>query len=161
VESELDRGSSFVVCLPLAQQPAKEPPVIDVSILGKGVVLVVEDESFLQRTAEKTLEFLGYEELTANDGLEALEIYRQEQSRIDVVLLDMFMPKMNGSDCLVELKRINPEVRVVATSGLCSPGDVQEMLSLGATDQLPKPYRRVDLSEAISRAISRVDSPVS
>lgn len=120
---------------------------------GEGVVLVVDDEDLLRTLAVSALESLGYEVLTASDGLEAVEIYGREHGRIDVVLLDMVMPRMNGRDCFTELQRLNPDVRVVATSGFSSSEDLQQMQSLGLADQLPKPYRRAELSKAISDAI--------
>jgi PAS domain S-box-containing protein len=153
VDSEPGRGTCFVVRLPLADQPAGPARTKDADIMGQGTVLVVDDETVLQKMAAKTLEALGYEVLTASDGREAIDVYMSEQGRIDVVLLDMIMPTMNGRDCLVELKRLDPNVNVIATSGFSSPTDLQEMRRLGITAQLPKPYRRADLSKAISRAI--------
>ena len=105
--------------------------------------------------AKKTLEMLGYEVLTAGDGLEAIEVFSREQSRIDVVLLDVIMPRMNGTDCFVELRRLDPNVRVVVTTGYSSEEDQQKMMNLGITTQLPKPYQRAELSRAVSEAIQR------
>ncbi len=153
VESELGRGTTFVVRLPLTEQPASAPAEPRSSIHGEGVVLVVDDEELLQKMTASTLESLGYEVLTANDGSEAVEVYQREQGRIDAVLLDMIMPRMNGQDCFVELKRIDPNVRVVATSGFSCPDKLQEMVTQGLAGQLYKPYRRAELSEAISCAI--------
>lgn len=153
VDSKLGRGTCFVVRLPLADQPASQARGVDADIMGQGTVLVVDDERVLQKMVAKTLESLGYEVLTAGDGREAIAVYASEQERIDVVLLDMIMPTMNGRDCYAELKRLDPNVNVIATSGFSSPTDLQEMRRLGITAQLPKPYRRADLSKAVSYAI--------
>jgi CheY-like chemotaxis protein len=116
-------------------------------------VLVVDDDNFLQCMAKETLEDLGYEVLTAGDGQQAIEVYERAMGRIDIVLLDMSMPRMNGTDCFVELRRLDPNVRVVVTSGHSS-ADVQEkMTELGMTIQLPKPYQRAELSKALSFAV--------
>ena len=153
VETELGRGTCFVVLLPLAQQQISQVQELDTSVPGEGVVLVVDDEQLLQMVASKMLGDLGYEVLTASDGLEAIEVYRRERGRIDVVLLDMMMPRMNGQDCFVALQRIDPEVCVVAASGFSCPDELQKMSSLGLTAQLSKPYQRADLSRAVSNAI--------
>lgn len=154
VRSKLGIGTSFDIRLPITKQPTSSPRESDNVVAGgTGVVLVVEDEVSVRRIARRTLEGIGYEVLTASNGLEAVEIYRREQKRIGVVLLDMVMPKMSGRDCFVELQRINPDVRVVSTSGYYSQDHLQEMARLGMTTQLPKPYRCEELSSAIGNAI--------
>ena len=112
----------------------------------------MDDQDLVRKMAGRTLESLGYEVLTASDGLEAVEVYERERGRIDVVLLDMIMPRMSGPDCFVELKRLDPNVRVIATSGFSSPEDLLEMRGLGIAAQLAKPYRRDELSSAVRQA---------
>ena len=93
--------------------------------------------------------------LTASDGVEAIKVYTREQQRVDVVLLDMIMPRMSGRECYSQLRKINSDVRVIATSGYTSAEKQQELINLGLTDQLPKPYRRAELSRAVSSVIRR------
>jgi nitrogen-specific signal transduction histidine kinase/CheY-like chemotaxis protein len=153
VQSTPGCGTTFTIRLPLSAQPANQPKNLDKAVNGEGVILVVDDQPLLRRMATKNLNVLGYEVLTASNGLEALEIYQREQRRIDVVLLDMIMPKMNGRDCFVELKRLDPQVRVIATSGFYSQDDFQEITRLGLSHHLTKPYRRAELSRVVHQAI--------
>lgn len=153
VESEMGQGTTFVVRLPLAQQSASKSSASDSPISGEGVVLVVDDEEFLRKTTTKTLQELGYETLTANDGVEAVELFDRKKEQIDAILLDMSMPRMNGRDCLVELRGLAPNVPIVATSGFLSPEDLENIRSLGIAEHLPKPYHRNELSKAVCNAI--------
>ena len=153
VDSEVGQGACFTVRLPLASQPVSAASS-GASVPGEGVVLVVDDWEPLQKVTRKHLEFLGYEVLTANDGLEALEVYTRADGQVDVVLLDMIMPKMDGRDCFIELKRLDPNVRVIAISGFSCPERMQELQGLGVAVQLKKPFGRTELSKALRSAIS-------
>lgn len=156
VQSNPARGTSFSVRLPLSEQQATQPKQLDHgAVQGNGVVLVVDDQDLVRNMARKTLEVLGYEVLTASNGLEAIELYerQQQQQRIEVVLLDMVMPKMSGRDCFVALQQLNSDVRVISTSGFSSPDDLQEMKRLGLTVHLTKPYRCAELSRAVCLAL--------
>ena len=154
VESKLGLGTSFVVRLPLAESSVQQPQDCNDRVVnGNGIVLVVDDQAPLRDMAKKNLERLGYDVLTASNGLEAIEIFEREHKRIGVVLLDMIMPKMSGRDCFIQLQKIAPDVRVISASGFSSPEDLQEMLALGLTVHLTKPYRSVELSTAVGKAI--------
>jgi len=82
----------------------------------------------------------GYTVVTAVDGETALQIYQKEQSRIDLVILDLIMPGMEGWNCLEELRKINPKVRVLATSGYSADAPLKEAIEAGARGYLSKPY---------------------
>ncbi|MEP3479708.1 MAG: ATP-binding protein [Fuerstiella sp.] len=156
VESELGQGTNFSIRLPLAESKVRHSKERNDGVInGNGMVLVVDDQAPLRDMAKKNLERLGYDVLTASDGIEAVEIFEREHKRIEVVLLDMIMPKMSGRDCFIELQRIDSDVRVISASGFSSPEDLQEMLSLGLTVHLTKPYRSAELSRAISKAVGK------
>ena len=84
------------------------------------LVLIVDDEKPIRDVATHTLEFFGYRVLTAINGTEAVTLYRQRQPDIAVVLTDMAMPVMDGSEAIIALKAINPEIRIIGMSGLDS-----------------------------------------
>ena len=149
VQSELGRGTRFSIRLPMAHSAVLPQKIDDDVIEGEGLVLVVDDQSQVLDVTRRTLESLGYEVLTANNGLEAVELYQREQQHIDAVLLDMVMPKMSGRDCFVELRRLNPQICVIATSGNAASEDLDEMKDLGLAMHLVKPYPRVELGRAM------------
>ena len=89
---------------------------------------------------EKILTAFGYTVLTASDGREALDIYGREGKRVDLVILDMAMPKMGGKQCLRELIALDHGVRVIVTSGHSGMGSKEEFVALGARGLVSKPY---------------------
>ena len=156
-ESEVNRGTRFALRLPLTEQMTSAEADNESPMSGEGLVLVVDDQELPQRMARSTLEVLGYETLTAKDGLEAIEVYKQSGHRIDVVLLDMIMPRMSGRDCFDELQRMDPDVRVIAASGFSCPDELRELRGLGVTAQLKKPYSRAELSRALHTTLQVTD----
>ncbi len=123
-------------------------------VYGNGCILVVDDEDVIRETAQTILEKLGYSVLLANDGAEAIEQYTKHDGVIDLVLLDMIMPRMNGRECYEELKRINPEVRIVLCSGYLHEEVLQELLENGLNGFLSKPFRSHELSKTIHEALT-------
>ncbi len=87
------------------------------SCIGRGTILIVEDEQVMLRLVEKVLLQHGYQVLVASDGEEAIEVYRRHKLGIDVVLLDVDLPKLTGWDVLLKMKEENPDVRVVIATG--------------------------------------------
>jgi len=109
-QSRLGKGTTFEVYLPLAQrtspQPKRGKPKPK---LGSESILVVDDEEILRSLMKDILENLGYGVVLASDGREAVEVYRNHQEGIDLVIVDMMMPKMGGRETFQELRRINPQ----------------------------------------------------
>src|SRR5678815_5551275 len=91
------------------------------SCIGRGTILIVEDEQVMLRVVEKVLLQHGYQVLVASDGEEAIEVYRRHKLEIDVVLLDVDLPKLTGWDVLLKMKEENPDVRVVIATGFLEP----------------------------------------
>lgn len=160
VYSEVGRGSVFKVLLPLQ----KDSLPISVSVLerktalGSGTVLVVDDEDIIRELLGEMLEELGFAVISARDGTEALAIYCEQWQEIDVVIVDMIMPGLSGREAFVEMKRINPSVRVILSTGFTKEGAVQETLDEGIAWFIQKPYRLEELSEAMFHALSRKES---
>jgi CheY-like chemotaxis protein len=156
VQSEPGQGSTFRVWLPAAEamkprrsdHPARPPR------MGE-CVLVVDDEELIRILAETLLRRTGYEVLTAVDGESALEVYRAKREKIDLVLLDYSMPRLNGLEVLCEMQRIDPDVRVIFSSGYTRDSDSDQLLKSGARAFVPKPYRVDDLVGAVRRVLDQ------
>ena len=143
VSSELDKGSKFQVYLPAQmEQGTSQPPPIPVEMTrGNGeLVLLIDDEDAVRRITGQTLESFGYQVLPAADGVEASTLYATHKDKIAVVLTDMMMPVMDGPATIHVLMRMNPQVRIIAASGLSVKDMVAKATSAGVKHFIPKPY---------------------
>lgn len=155
VYSEPGSGTRFRVHLPALATEAREPSERQQAEFPKGhgeTVLLVEDEFAVREIARQTLESYGYEVLTASDGTDATAIFAVERARIDVVLTDMMMPNMDGPAAIRAMRRIDPSVRIVATSGLGEGGMSGKAAALGVKHFLSKPYT----AEALLRTLREI-----
>jgi CheY-like chemotaxis protein len=109
----------------------------------------------MRLTAKAILEELGYEVIVARDGQEGLQIYLQENSDFDLVVLDMVMPVMNGRDCFEAMKKHNPDVLVVLSSGFSKKEDLRGMEEHGLVGFIRKPYLSSTLSQTIYDALQQ------
>jgi signal transduction histidine kinase/CheY-like chemotaxis protein len=121
---------------------------------GGGTILVVEDEEILRNGTRRLLEGVGFTVLCAGDGEQAVSLFRGEGARIDLVLLDMVMPKMGGVETFHEIRRIKPSVKVLLTSGYTEQTTVQALLTAGAEGFLPKPYDAATLMQSLSQLLA-------
>lgn len=155
VYSEEGVGTVFHILLPVAtgnQKPAsKEPGIMQ---KGTGCILVIDDEEVMRITAQAILKKLGYNVLLAEDGRDGLEKYRQTEG-IDLVILDMTMPVMNGRDCFVQLQALNPDVKVILSSGFTQEKDLMEMQKMGLLGFIRKPYLSSELSIIVHNALAK------
>ncbi|MFC1554903.1 response regulator [candidate division KSB1 bacterium] len=153
VDSKLDKGTTFTIYLPMAEEVkitfADEPEIIDTGKKGQSV-LVVDDEQTVQRLAKLELESFGYNVIIANDGDKAVDIYEKKSKNIDLVLLDVIMPNMDGKIAFRELKKINPDVQVIVMSGYSMDGKALEIMNEGAQGFIQKPFRMHELSQILS-----------
>jgi PAS domain S-box-containing protein len=148
VDSEVGRGSTFQVYLPAAQTEEARAPQSpqDPFPEGRGEwVMVVDDEPAIVEITQQMLQTFGYEVVTAEDGAQAVAQYAVHRERIALVLTDMMMPVMDGPALIATLRRMNPDVRVIAASGLADPGNAARVASSGVKHFLPKPYATSDL----------------
>jgi len=153
VDSEVGRGSRFTVYLPaLAETAARPPDRAEVVPRGRGVVLVVDDEELVRRTAARVLESLGYEPVVVSGGQEALDWLAARAAPPAAVLLDLAMPGMDGCACFRQMRARNAELRVVVCSGFSQSGGAQELLAEGAAAFVQKPYRTAELAQAMASA---------
>jgi two-component system cell cycle sensor histidine kinase/response regulator CckA len=128
------------------------------SCIGRGTILIVEDEQLMLRLVEKVLLQHGYQVLVASDGEEAIEVYRRHKLEIDVVLLDVGLPKLTGWDVLLKMKEENSDVRVVIATGFLEPKMKTEMSRVTVKHFVDKPYM---LDEVVETLQSLIDAPVA
>jgi len=117
-------------------------------------ILLVDDEDMIWDVISAMLQELGYQVLLAENGQEAVEIYRRNPGQIDLILLDMIMPTMSGAEAFFLLKTIDSEVKVLLSSGYVSEDEIQEVLNAGAVGFLRKPYRMADLARKIKSILA-------
>jgi two-component system cell cycle sensor histidine kinase/response regulator CckA len=147
VYSEKGSGSTFHVYLPasektieLKKEAAEEVPG------GSETILLIDDEEMILDVARQLLASLGYKVMTADSGGPALDLYRKNRERIDLVILDMIMPQMSGSRVFEYLKEINPDVRVLLSSGYSINGQAMKILRRGCRGFIQKPFTIKELA---------------
>jgi len=155
VYSEPGKGTTFKMLLPVSEQALE----VDQDLTphdewaGDGVILVVDDEETIREVASMMLEDAGFSVLTADNGLDALEVYRIHQHDIVAVLMDMTMPKMDGKACFRELRHMSPDVKVILSSGYNEQEATSQFAGKGLAGFIQKPYSPESLSEIVHKAI--------
>lgn len=152
VYSEEGKGSAFNVFLPVPEEGSQSVVAATKTISvqqGSGSILIVDDELIIRESAKAMLEECGYSVHTEHDGVAGVEWYRQHHGTIDLVLLDMVMPKMSGRDAFLVMKEINPTVKVLLASGFRHDERVDEILKLGVAGFVQKPYTLERISHAV------------
>jgi two-component system, cell cycle sensor histidine kinase and response regulator CckA len=147
VYSEKGSGTTFNIYLPATDKKIVDfiEPKSEI-LSGFETVLFVDDEKGILEIGRLILEKLGYKVLSTDNGAEAVAIYRQRQHDIDLVLLDMIMPAMNGGETFNALKAINPDIKVVLSSGYSINGQAKTILDRGCKGFIQKPFSLQDLS---------------
>jgi hypothetical protein len=156
VHSELGNGTEFKVFLPAKEEKVKEHVAKGSNLsMGHGeTVLVVDDEKSLQDLVRATLESRKFKVMTAFDGHEAISIYEKNRNKIDVVLLDMLMPNMNGLTTIPALRRINPNIKIIGMSGSLLenlPSDLSNLVQ--ELPFLQKPFDSEDMVMLVNNEI--------
>ena len=122
---------------------------------GNGeLILVVDDETQICEVAKATLETFNYQVLTANNGIDALALYSQNQNAIDVVLTDIMMPSMNGKTLIRTIKKINPNIKIIVFSGLISNHEIMTELDGSIAAFINKPYTTQALLKTIHQVVN-------
>lgn len=150
VYSEIGKGSQFKVFLPAQQTPESlEEPEKELPTGNGELILVVDDEDSIRDITKTSLETHNYKAITASDGIEAIALYAEHRDEISVVLTDMLMPSMDGLTTIRTLKKINPNVKIIAVSGLASTEKVNAAADIGVKAFLSKPYTAKQLLQTI------------
>jgi two-component system cell cycle sensor histidine kinase/response regulator CckA len=150
VDSVKDLGTTFILFLPASQKKAVENhPAPQHIFSGEGTVLLVDDEVMMLVVCRKMLEKLGYRVLTADSGQRAIDLFNRHRDQINLVILDMVMPGLSGSDILYRLKEIDPSVKVLLSSGYSIDGQARQLLDRGCNGFIQKPFDLQVFSEKI------------
>jgi CheY-like chemotaxis protein len=160
--SEVDKGTRFAVYLPRSSHvvsaattsSSREPRG------GKETILLADDELMIRSLGQAILQRYGYRVLLAEDGQAAVEIYQREQSKVDLVILDLTMPRLSGHDAFRQLLQLNPEIRVLFASGYSAEhvSDVENDRIVGFVS---KPYRPDELAQVVRSALDQAPSVVA
>jgi PAS domain S-box-containing protein len=153
--SEVDEGTTFTLLLPLSQEaavPVEKPQ--EQAISGQGRILVADDEPVVRFSIAAMLEKLGYEVTLAENGKQALDLFGQDPQSFDLVILDMIMPEMNGRECFHALRKLNPDVRILISTGFSREVDIDELNACGLNGYIRKPYRNAALSQLVAKIIA-------
>jgi two-component system, cell cycle sensor histidine kinase and response regulator CckA len=152
--SEPGRGTVFEIYLPAIEQELESPPEIMLGLPGGGseTLLLVDDEDAVREMGRELLHQMGYSVITARSGRAALDIYRESGEAVSLVILDLVMPDMSGGECLEELLKLDPKVKVIIASGYAAEGSLEE-LKRAAKGLIAKPYDVKQLLQAVRSAL--------
>jgi PAS domain S-box-containing protein len=156
VYSELGNGTTIKVYLPAADTAETKTLGRENRELLTGhgeLILVVDDEASICQITKQTLEAFGYRAITASDGTEAVAHYASHGKDIAVVLTDMMMPVMDGPRTILALRKLNPMVKIIASSGLMSDGHAMAAANVGVNALITKPYTADKLLKAIHQVL--------
>jgi two-component system cell cycle sensor histidine kinase/response regulator CckA len=157
VESEKDHGTTFSIYLPSSKKEVQKVVKTAQEVIeGTGTALVVDDEEVILEVGKDLLEAIGYRVLTARDGKEAVEMYTKNKDKIDLVILDMIMPRMGGGEAYDRMKEINPSVKVLLSSGYSIDSQAKEILARGCDAFIQKPFDMRALSQKIRQVLGEV-----
>ena len=150
VYSEKGKGTTFTIYLPASEKEVAEEGKVPAKVLkGTETVLLVDDEDMIIDVGEGFLKNLGYNVLLARSGKEAIEIYEKNKDKIDIVILDMIMPEMGGRETYDRMKEINPDIKVLLSSGYSINGQASEILERGCDGFIQKPFNMKELSQGV------------
>jgi nitrogen-specific signal transduction histidine kinase/CheY-like chemotaxis protein len=153
VESEVGVGTTFHILLPCTEETVNETYRKSV-VKGTGKILLVDDEEIIRITARLMLKDMGYEVDLAVNGLKAVEKFKDNSSEYDLVIMDMIMPKMNGREAFFEMKKIDPDCKIIISSGFTKDENLKELRTAGLNGFLKKPYVDFELSKMVAESIS-------
>ncbi|HEV2799759.1 MAG TPA: ATP-binding protein, partial [Pyrinomonadaceae bacterium] len=162
VYSELGKGSQFTVYLPAIESEVSEQTEnrkrLDLPAGHGELILIVDDEESIRQITRGTLETFNYRVVTASDGTEAVALYAQHRDEIAAVITDMMMPFMDGPATIRALRKMNPQVKIIAASGLGGSDKAAEAAGVGVHIFLPKPYTAETLLKTLAELLRRTES---
>ena len=154
VSSEKGKGATFYIHLPACEEGVTPNKNSYKEILkGQETILIVDDEKMIIEIGKKMLIKMGYRPLMATSGQEAIEVHRENIDKIDLIILDMIMPDMNGQEAFDNLKKLNPSVKVLLSSGYSLNDQAQRILDSGCRGFIQKPFDAIKLSQKIRKII--------
>jgi PAS domain S-box-containing protein len=157
VYSELGVGTVFYIFLPVAAgdyEYKNDLNDIHDVLHGSGKILLVDDEDLLRNTAKRMLNELGYEVILAENGLDAVKIFEKKKEEIDLIITDVLMPVMTGKEAFYKFKEIDPEIKVIVSSGFVKDENIDEMKDLNLSGFISKPFNIIELSHLIYKVLN-------
>jgi len=153
--SQPGEGTVFNIYLPVAQteELSDMETAREVLRFGTETILLVDDEEIIGQLGRRLLSRAGYNVLVAGNGQEALKVYRKKQSDISLIILDLIMPEMGGKQCLDELLKIDPAVKVVVSSGFSPDRPTKDILEKGAKAFVGKPFNADELLKTVRQVL--------
>lgn len=157
VDSHKGKGSVFTVYLPVYQGTAKgaDGPVVE-TLTGTETVLVVDDEPIVRQMVTEVLKGSGYTVVAAESGMEAVHYFDELRGRVDLVLLDMIMPEMDGEATFKALRRMDPDIPILLTSGFVQEAKSERLIQAGALGLVYKPYKSDVLLRRVRETLNRL-----
>ena len=154
VNSQVGMGTTFKIYLPVHDEmEVAAGHQFDIVPSGHGCILLVDDEKIIRTASKGLLEDLGYEVLVAEDGEQGVAIYRENMDKIDVVILDMVMPKMNGADCFYQIRKLNPEAKIFMASGFSGNAVIGTLKQDGLVGFINKPYSSIQIGQILREVL--------
>ncbi|GER94008.1 hypothetical protein A45J_1766 [hot springs metagenome] len=155
--SEIGKGTRFNIYLPIIKTADTEESSKAEDIKGSGTILVIDDEADIRELCKDMLEPIGYTVLLAGSGSDGINLYRTMKDKISVVIVDMIMPKIGGSEVFQAIKTINPDAKIILCSGYSHEGfaGIDNLLKSGAAGFVQKPFTRHAIAKAIKNAITQ------
>ena len=157
VDSEVGKGTTIQIYIPaLDPKRIADDRIDNILKAKKGIdtILLVDDESAMREIGTDILEGSGFKVLTAADGLEAVDIYRKKSKEIALVILDLVMPKMDGGQTFLELKKINPKVKSIFCTGFASDAIITQLLAEEHIPAVQKPVRQEEFLHMVQETLS-------
>ena len=155
--STTGKGTTFFIYLPASDRRVEIDATAEESVrAGSETILIVDDEDQILDACGAMLNQLGYHTIRAKNGKEAVEIFSREKAGIDLIILDMIMPEMDGLTAYEHLKEIDPNVKVLLASGYSMTEDVKEIVAGGCDEFIQKPFTMAQLSRVTRELLDRL-----
>ena len=154
VYSEPDHGTTFTIYLPASEKEVlkEETPTREI-VRGKETILLVDDEKMVLEVNQELLASMGYKVYALGSGQEAIAVYTEKRNKIDLIILDMVMPGLSGSETFDRLRKINPNVKVLLSSGYSLNGQAQSIMDRGCNGFLQKPFNLEELASKVREVL--------
>lgn len=154
VNTAVNHGSTFCILIPCNDDQTVEDLRSDQTFSsGFGTILLVDDEDFNRDLGKDILESIGYDVILASNGKEAVEIYSENNNKIDLIIMDMIMPIMDGSEAFMMIKENHPEAKIIIVSGFSEDEKIKRLKNYGLEFIINKPYAVAEFSQLIHKVL--------
>ncbi len=157
VHSETGKGTQFDIYLPVFEEKDKKTESKFFSQVESKTILVVDDEKLIREMAKDLLDYMGFKTIVAEGGSEALDKLKSFAGEIDLAVVDLIMPKINGVTCFRMLKKLRPDLPIIITSGVGETNKRKDMLEMGAVEYIQKPYDLNTLNDIFTKVFKNLN----